>query len=448
VRASVAAGHTATLDAGIEMLEAGGNAADAAVAASLASCVAETVMTGLLGGGHAAVFWGGEVRMLDFFCAVPGLGVERREVELEHLHVPFGAELVHYAVGIGSCAVPGVLPGLDSLWRAHGRLPWPRLVEPALRLAHDGVEMPPAHVACLEMLAPVMTMREGERIYSPGGRLLEVGERLEQPGLVRALELVSQEGGRSESLERALLELMQVRGGLVTGEDLERYEPMWAEPVSAEYAGVTLRTRDALNSPLPVLQALTGSDPVKLAQALRGPDSNGDTTNLAVVDGDRNAVVVTTSLGLGSGDWLPGLDLHLNSMLGEADLLTGELEPGERMASMMAPTIGCDADGLRIAIGAAGGRRLRSALVQVLCGILDEGLSPGDAVNRPRLHPIVELVHLEPGFPESVPEALERAGFEVRVWPARHHYFGGVSLVSRSGAAGDPRRSGAARHLA
>jgi gamma-glutamyltranspeptidase / glutathione hydrolase len=448
MRAAVAAGHPATVDAGIELLEQGGNAADAAVAASLASCVAETVMTGLLGGGHAAVFWGGDVRLLDFFCAVPGLGAGRREVELEHLQVPFGAELVHYSVGIGSVAVPGVLAGLDELWRAHGRLPWPRLVEPALRLARDGVEMLPAHAACLEMLAPVMTMREGGRIYSPGGRLLQTGDRLEQPGLVRALELVAEEGGRSSSLDRALVALMEARGGLVTREDLERYEPSWAEPVSAEYAGVTLYTRTALNSPLPVLAALTGSDPVSLALALDGHDSNGDTTNLVVVDLDGNAVVLTTSLGLGSGDWLPGLDVHLNSMLGEADLLTGELEPGERMASMMAPTIGCDAEGLGIAIGAAGGTRLRSALVQVLAGILDEGLSPRDAVDRPRLHPIGDLVHLEPGFADGVSDAIEQAGFQVRVWPARHHYFGGVSLVTRSGAAGDLRRSGAARHPA
>jgi gamma-glutamyltranspeptidase/glutathione hydrolase len=449
MRAAVAAGHPATVDAGIEILEEGGNAADAAVAASLASCVAETVMTGLLGGGHAAVFWGGEVRMLDFFVAVPGLGAERRELELVKLEVPFGAELVHYAVGIGSCAVPGVLPGLEALWRAHGRLEWSRLVEPALRLAREGVEMPPAHVACLEMLAPVMTMREGERIYSPGGRLLQTGERLQQPGLVRTVELVSEEGARSPSLERALLALMEERGGLVTEEDLRVYRAEWAEPVTAEYAGVTLSSRTALNSPLPVLEALTGPGPVNIALALSGHDSNGDTTNLAVVDEDGNAVVLTTSLGLGSGDWLPGLDLHLNSMLGEADLLVGgELVPGERMASMMSPTIGCDSDGLRIAIGAAGGTRLRSAVVQVLSGILDEGLSPGDAVDRPRLHPVGVLLHLEPGFPDGVPETMERAGFTLRVWPAPHHYFGGVSLVSRSGAAGDPRRSGAARHLA
>jgi gamma-glutamyltranspeptidase / glutathione hydrolase len=449
MRAAVAAGHPATVDAGIEILEDGGNAADAAVAASLASCVAETVMTGLLGGGHGAVFWDGEVRMLDFFVTVPGLGAERREIELVRLAVPFGAELVHYAVGIGSCAVPGVLPGLDELWRAHGRLPWSRLVEPALQLARGGVEMLPAHAACLEMLAPVMTMREGERIYSPGGRLLQTGERLEQPGLVRALELVAEEGARSPSLERALIALMEERGGLVTEEDLRNYQPRWATSVKAEYAGVTLQTRNALNSPLPILQALTEPGPVKIALALRGHDSNGDTTNLAVVDRDGNAVVLTTSLGLGSGDWLPGLDLHLNSMLGEADLLVGgELAPGERMASMMSPTVGCDTDGLRIAIGAAGGTRLRSAVVQVLSGILDEGLSPGDAVDRPRLHPVGDLLHLEPGFPDGVPEAMERAGFALRIWPAPHHYFGGVSLVSRSGAAGDPRRSGAARHLA
>jgi gamma-glutamyltranspeptidase / glutathione hydrolase len=445
MRAAVAAGHPATVDAGIDILEEGGNAADAAVAASLASCVAETVMTGLLGGGHAAVYWGGEVRMLDFFVAVPGLGADRREVELVHLQVPFGTELVHYAVGVGSCAVPGVLPGLDALWRAHGSLPWRRIVEPALRLARDGVEMPRAHASCLEMLAPVMTMREGGRIYSPGGRLLQEGERLEQPGLVQALEVVAAEGGCGPSLERALLELMAERGGLVTEEDLRSYEPLWTKPVEAEYAGVTLSSRRALNSPLPVLESIPGSDPVTLALALRGRDSFEETTNLAVVDADGNAVTLTTSLGLGSGDWLPGLDLHLNSMLGEADLLVGELAPGERMASMMSPTIGCDADGLAVAIGAAGGTRLRSALVQVLAGLLDDGLGPGDAVNRPRLHPVGGLVHLEPDFPDGVPDALERAGFTVRVWPARHHYFGGVSLVSRHGAAGDPRRSGAAK---
>src|SRR5438132_2709314 len=98
MQAGVAAGHPATTVAGVEILAGGGSAADAAVAASLASCVAETVMTGLLGGGHAIYFHAasGSVRNLDCFVAVPGLGAEPREAQLLHLDVPFGAELVHY----------------------------------------------------------------------------------------------------------------------------------------------------------------------------------------------------------------------------------------------------------------------------------------------------------------------------------------------------------------
>src|SRR5207253_9512146 len=98
---------------------------------------------------------------------------------------PAGGGRGHHGVGPASCGVPGLPAGLGALHREHGRLPWPRLVEPAKRLAVDGVELPPAHAACLAMLEPVMTMNEGGRIYSPGGNLLRAGDRLEQPGLVR-----------------------------------------------------------------------------------------------------------------------------------------------------------------------------------------------------------------------------------------------------------------------
>src|SRR5690349_7449280 len=135
IDAGVAAGHPATTAAGIEILADGGSAADAAVAAALASCVAETVMTGLLGGGHG-IYWdasSGSARNLDCFVATPGVGAAPDDRELVHLEVPFGEELVRYAIGPASCAVPGLPGGLDLLWRTHGRLPWARLVEPALR---------------------------------------------------------------------------------------------------------------------------------------------------------------------------------------------------------------------------------------------------------------------------------------------------------------------------
>jgi gamma-glutamyltranspeptidase/glutathione hydrolase len=425
--------------------------------------VAETVMTGVAGGGHAIWLDGGngKVELLDFFVAMPGLGGPPREPELVELGVPFGAELVHYFIGIASCAVPGVPAGLDALWRRAGRLPWERVVEPALRLAREGVEMPLAHAACLTMLAPVMTLREGARIYSPGGRLLEAGERLDQPGLVRTLETVAAEGARSfykGTLADALIALMEERGGLVTRADLDEYEVRWIPPVTTSYAGTRIHTRGGLSQLVDTLSALPplgdcdeAARAVTLAEVLAAPPYSGrtydDTTNLCAVDDDGSAVVLTTSLGLGSGDFIPGYDVHLNSMLGEADLLIGPLEPGKRMESMMAPTLALDEEGLVIAAGAAGGTRLRPALVQVLSGILDEGLAPQAAVDRPRLHSTGALVHLEPGFDDSVVAALRDSGYDVKRWDALHHYFGGVSLVARTGGAADPRRSGAVATL-
>jgi gamma-glutamyltranspeptidase / glutathione hydrolase len=456
--AGIAAGHPATAEAGLEILLAGGSAVDAAVAASLASCVAETVMTGLLGGGHAIVYEAasGRVRNLDCFCAVPGLGAEQRRSELVWLEVPFGAELIHYAIGPGSCAVPGVPAGLGALWREYGLLPWTRLVEPALRLARDGVELPPAHAVVLEMLAPALTLDLGARIYSPGGRLLRPGERLEQPGLVNALESLAAEGSDgaySGTIGRALLELAVERGALLTADDLEAYEPLWTEPAELTRLGLRWLTRGGVSrvpETLALLPDLGGRSPperlLALVAALGGAaGAEQHTTNLVAVDEAGNACVLTTSLGLGSGDYLPGLDLHLNSLLGETDLVVGGLpNPGGRIPSMMAPTLVLDADGPALAGGAAGGTRLRTALITTAVGVLDEGLEPQEAAKRPRVHPDGPVVNAEPGADEDGLAALEAAGRTVRRWPEQHHYFGGVSLVARAGGAADPRRSGAA----
>jgi gamma-glutamyltranspeptidase/glutathione hydrolase len=458
--AGIAAGHPATATAGLHALEDGGNAADAAVAATLVSCVAETVMTGIAGGGHAIWFEAGREapELLDFFVSIPGLGTERRRASPPTpLEISFGEQPVPYEVGAATCAVPGTPAGLGELWRTAGSLSWGRLCEPAIAAAREGVRMPPAHAACLAMLESVMTMGEGARIYAPGGSLLGPGELLRQPGLARAFELLSEEGPDSfygGTIARALLELTEERGGLLTRADLAAYRPLWREAVACEYAGTRVFTRGGLAGVaealgrLPTLRGRSeAARALVLVETLSRRDGNGHTTNLAAVDPQGNACVVTTSLGLGSGDFIPGLDVHLNSMLGEAELLVRPLKPGERMESMMAPVVALDAGGLALAAGSAGGSRLRSALVQVISGILDERLSAAEAVERPRLHPVERLVHLEPGFPDEVDRALAAGGWDVRRWPARHHYFGGASVVGRAGAAGDPRRSGAALTL-
>jgi gamma-glutamyltranspeptidase / glutathione hydrolase len=457
VQAAVAAGHPATTAAGIEILADGGSAADAAVAAALASCVAETVMTGLLGGGHA-IYWdaaGGRALNLDCFVAVPGLAADPPNAHLVHLEVPFGEDLVHYAIGPASCAVPGLPAGLETLWRAHGRLSWPRVVEPALRLAREDVDLPPAHAACLAMLAPVMTMNEGARIYAPGGELLRAHGRLRQPGLVPALEAIAAEGAAcvyNGTVAHALLDLSEERGGLLTEHDLRAYEPRWIDPVEVSYLHGGFLTRGGLSGvPATVarMPRVRGVDEtarvLALADILAVPvEGHGETTNIAVADTDGDVCVLTSSLGLGSGDFVPGLDLHLNSMLGEADLVRGRLDPGQRMQSMMAPSLFVKDGVPALGIGAAGGTRLRTALLSVAAGVLDEGLEPQVAVDRPRFHPTRESVNVEPGVDEPALAELERRGRLVRRWPARHHYFGGVSLVSSEGSAADPRRSGAA----
>jgi gamma-glutamyltranspeptidase / glutathione hydrolase len=450
---SVAAGHAATAQVGAEILAEGGTAADAAVAASLASCVAETAMTGLLSGAFAIYFDAaeGQARNLDCFVAVPsGSGV------LIEVDVPFWGESVPYLVGPASFGTPGLAAGLDALWREHGRLPWSRLCEPALRLARSGVPMAPTHAACLrETLAPVYTMNEGARFYSPGGRLLEAGDLVYLPDLAHALEVLRDEGAESVyrgTIAEAIVELMESRGGAVTARDLATYEPVWSDPVEVGYCGTRFFTRAGLSElpeTLPLLPALRGvgeADRVlALLEALGTPahDVPEHTTNLCAADADGNVCVLTSSLGLCSGDWLPGFDLHLNSILGEKYLMRGDPRPGERMGSMMAPSIALDEGGFVLGIGSAGAARLKTAIVGVSAGVLDEGLEPQAAVDRPRFHRELDVVNAEPGVDEDALAALERRGLEVRRWPEPNYYFGGVSLVSRFGAGADPRRDGA-----
>lgn len=441
----MAAGHPATAEAGAEILADGGTAADAAIAMCLASCVAETVMTGLLGGGHAIWHDGSRSVLLDCFCDVPA-----RTGTMDDLPMLFGDEIVHYAVGPASCAVPGLPAGLALLHEQAGRLPWRRLVQPALALAQRGTQLPSRHAVVLEMLEPAFVTGRGTELYAPEGRRLAAGEVLVQPGLAETMECLAEEGARSVYRGSLAEAVLAVEGVTLDWEDLAAYRARWAEPVRVAREGLRLLTRGGLSglpsafARLPHLGPLSATERVlALVAALDGarrPETH--TTNLVAVDAHQRACVLTTSLGLGAGAWTPTFDLHLNSMLGECDLHVGELAPRERMPSMMAPLLAFDAHGLALAIGAAGGTRLRSALVQVAAGILDEGLEPAAAVGRPRVHPDGAVVHAEAGVDGRALERLEEDGREVRSWHGLHHYFGGVSCVGRGGAAGDPRRDG------
>ena len=445
MRPGVAAGHPATAEVGIEILGEGGSAADAVVAMALASCVAETVMSGLFAGCHAIVFDGSRVMNLDGFGAQPSGQGERVQLPLA-----FGDEVVPYEIGTASCAVPGLPAALGELWERLGQLPWTRLVEPALRLARSGVELPKMHAVSLDMFRALYTRERGGVLYGRDARTLEAGELLEQPGLVQTMEALAEEGVASAYTGTLAEALVEMDGVLVEPEDLRGYRARWRDPVLAPFHGHRIATRAGLSGVPDLLSRmprLAGLDRTERVLALvdafgTTPDEGEHTTNMVAVDGHGRACVLTHSHGVGAGVWLPSFDVQLNNLLGESEIAFGDPQPGDHLESRMAPTLAFDGEGLALGIGSAGASRLRTALVSVLAGVLDEGLPPEDAVAQPRVHPTRDLVDAEPGVDERALAELEARGRTVRRWERMHHYFGGVSCVGRDGAAGDPRRSG------
>lgn len=445
MRPAVAAGHPATAEVGAEVLADGGTAGDAVVAMALASCVAETVMSGLLAGCHAVVFDGSRALNLDGFAAQPS-----GDGDLVDLPIAFGDEVVAYAVGPASCAVPGLPAALGELWERMGRLPWRRLVEPALRLARSGVPLPEMHSRTLAMFGELYSLGHGADLFSRDGSTLRGGDTLDQPGLVDALSALAEEGPASVYRGSLAEALLSIDGLAIAGADLRDYRARWRDPVQTGFHEHRVATRGGLSgvpellARMPRLAELSGTERVlALVDAFEAEDQGGEhTTNMAAVDAQGRACVLTHSLGVGAGVWLPGLDAQLNNLLGESDIAFGNPQPGDRLESRMAPTLVFDDNGLALAIGAAGATRLRTALASATAGILDEGLDPETAVARPRVHPIPGIVDAEPGVDERALGMLEEQGRTVRRWDDIHHYFGGVSCVGRHGAAGDPRRDG------
>jgi gamma-glutamyltranspeptidase/glutathione hydrolase len=115
------------------------------------------------------------------------------------------------------------------------------------------------------------------------------------------------------------------------------------------------------------------------------------------------------------------------------------------MHSMMVPSLAIDDRGrVAAAAGAAGGSRIRTALAHVLTATLLQDVEPAVATRSPRLHPVGQIAHVEPGYPDAGLAGLAEAGYEIRRWPHLHHFFGGASLLTAAGGGADPRRDGSA----
>jgi gamma-glutamyltranspeptidase / glutathione hydrolase len=244
---AVAAGHPLTAAAGARVLEEGGNAADACVAAAFASWVAESPLTGPGAGGFALVLPAGRrpARLADFFVATPGLGkAPASAAEMHAIDVGFGdSETTQvFRIGEASCAVPGAALGLEAVHRAYGRLPWPELLAPAVELARDGLPLSREQALLHAILDLILRHQpEGNRIYSrPDGTRLLPGDVLRLPDLASTLELIAARGARvlyDGDVARAVVATVAGGGGLMTDADLRRYRVVWRRPVRVAYLG-------------------------------------------------------------------------------------------------------------------------------------------------------------------------------------------------------------------
>jgi gamma-glutamyltranspeptidase/glutathione hydrolase len=453
-RGVVASGHPLVSEAAAELMRAGGNAFDAAVAAGFASAVAEPMLTSLGGGGFLlARCAAGEELLFDFFVDTPGR--ERSAGELAPHFVPvtvhFPSSDQVFNVGLGSVAVPGTLAGLLHVHRRLGCCPLREVLAPAVRLAREGVPLNHHQAYFLRLLTPIATMSEaGRALFTQEGRLLGEGERLGNDELACFLESLGPEGeGARDLAEYRVIERRPLVGRYRGHRLLTNPPPSFGGSLLA----LSLKLLD--EAPLPGGTRTPEGATALLALFERVDEARREghvcfrrgTTHVSVSDAQGNVASMSTSNGEGSGYLVPGTGISLNNMLGEDDLHPDGFHaapPGERVASMMSPSLLVREGRVELVLGSGGSKRIRSALLQVIAHVLDAGLPVDEAVEHPRLHWDGERVQLEPGFPPAVASALRRQRPVVE-WTTKDVYFGGVHAVlpGRRGA-GDSRRGGAA----
>ena len=481
----IAAGHPLSAEAGANVLRDGGNAVDAAVASMLTSFVSEPLLTGMGAGGYMMVAgFEDEPVLLDFFVAAPGLGASGGSAsDLTPVVVDFGDATQVFNVGPASVGVWGMPAGIADAISRWGTAALADLAAPAAALARDGVSVNRSQSYVSSILeAILLSTPESAAVFAPSGSALAEGDRFAWPDLGDAMELLGSSGAEpfyTGEVARAVLAWLSERGGMLTALDLDDYEPIPREPVSAAFHG-----RTVLTNPPPsaggllvaaALSAIDGTDCsatrlVEAMQAAQGARTEdfvagldepgfaerflagklGNTTHVSVVDGDGRACAVTVTNGEGSGVIVPHTGMHPNNIMGEEDLNPlgfHAFPPRRRMPSMMAPTVVLGDNGVELVLGSAGSNRIRSAILQTIVGVIDRGLDAEAAVGAPRMHFEGGVVYAEPGIDI---DALREAGYTVAPFRDLNLFFGGVQAVARdpeAGAlsgAGDPRRSGAA----
>lgn len=491
---ALAAPNEAAADAGAEVVRAGGNAVDAALAAALVTMVNEVGLVSLSSGGFVTVQPqdGSDPVTVDGWMDMPGRGLAHPPAAGSgtwDVETTYGGG-VTVTVGAGSVATHGAVSAFEETHRRWGAVPWREVVAPAIDVARGGFRLGSASRYYLDYVHDDIfgwDQQSRAAVHDVDGTvtrgLVVVAD------LAASLELIAAEGAsalHTGDLGRMISDDVLARGGLLTRDDLAAYRPVVRPALRVELGDWTLGTnptpaiggvcvaamlrlldgtphdvvdgrwseadvarlvevqRQVLGHRLDVLDHSTDLVADALAYLAQVDDavrSSGSTAHVSATDGDGGACAVTVSSGYGSGMIARGTGIWLNNCLGEQELnprgLHG-LPPGSRLLSNMAPTVAHHRDGAALAIGSPGADRISTAVAQVVAGFVHGGLGLQAAVDHPRVH-----VH-RAGRPDEV----------VKVESDLTMYYGGVgaTLLRRDAAgalhleaAADPRRDGAVR---
>ena len=485
------------------MLSGGGNAFDAGVAAGFASVVTEPSLSSLGGGGF---FLAHEEKkrkdtLFDFFVNTPGRGEEKSvKPGMTPVPIEFPGCTQVFHTGFASAAVPGMLKGMLSIHKELCTLPLKTILKPALAYLAEGVAVNDSQEIFLGLLKPIMTSSEyGKEIFMINGRYAVKSDRLFNPQLKTFFEDLA-DGNRdiySGNIAEALAREMREQNGLITMEDLHAYEVIKRQPLRIRY-----RDREVLTNPPPSMGGIKLALSLRLlerteladmsrnsaefyfilAEVMREmyhfmPLENGEfipypfadsllepliasfknnisektftatrgTTQISIIDGEGNAMSMTISNGSGSGCFIPGTGIMLNNMMGEDDLHPDGFfrsPPGQRVSSMMLPTMILKDGKVDCVMGSGGSKRIRTAILQAVINVVDMNYPLEKAVESPRVHFEDDTVHLEPDVPEKIIASL-RKHYTVNQWSEKNMYFGGVHCVnSNMQGWGDSRRGG------
>ena len=504
-KGAVAAGHPLTATAAAEVLTAGGNAFDAALAAMCTATVAEPVLASFGGGGFLlARPADGPARLFDFFAQTPKRGPDPGGRDFYPVVADFGAAQQEFHIGLGSMAVPGAVSGLFEAHRALGRMPLARIVEPALAVARDGYDLTPFQGYLFSVVGPIYMASAGaRRIFArpdDDDHLIGTGDHFRNPDAADFLEALVRDGPDlfyRGDIARRIVEDCRTGGGTLSADDLDAYRTEQRSPLAVDFAGARILTNPPPSSggllivfalklmertgalagdwgtpehlsllarvfdvtdgarrttPAEDLTSLLEPEAVVAYQraVAAHPQARRGTTHVSVIDGAGNACALTLSNGEGAGYVVPGTGVMMNNMLGEEDINPGGFESwplDRRMGSMMAPTAVLG-DGRIWVLGSGGSNRIRTAVAQVIANLVAFGMPSARAVDCPRIHVEHGRLDIEPGWSDAAVAALAEGFPDARIWPDRNLFFGGVHVAAAGAegfeAAGDPRRCGAA----